>query len=73
MNCRQVGPLLRGAGGIVCVRSIERIVETATTTPSFLSSPLIRMHPHLGLSLASRITSLRTSGEVGGRPGARSR
>jgi hypothetical protein len=46
-------------------------VEAAIGWPSLASSPCTRRCPHLGLSVAIRMTSSRIAAAVGGRPGRR--
>jgi hypothetical protein len=46
-------------------------VELAIGWPSLMSSPCTRRCPHVGLSVAMRITSLRIAIAVDGRPGRR--
>jgi hypothetical protein len=68
-NFVQPGPSRRGVGPIPALLRMSRIVVTGRSRPSFRSSPLIRMYPHLGFSLAMRITRFLRWGAVGGRPG----
>jgi hypothetical protein len=71
MNSRQDGPPRRPAGpSPASVRSLRTLVAE-TTTPSPMSSPAIRRHPHRGFSRARRRTSSRTSRLIPGRPGRR--
>jgi hypothetical protein len=67
-NSLQVGPPRRGAGPSPARRSSVRILVADTLMPSLASSPRIRMHPHLGLSLPIRTMSARTSSGIGGLP-----
>jgi hypothetical protein len=46
-------------------------VDAAIGWPSLTSSPCTRRCPHVGLSVAMRITSLRIAAAVDGRPGRR--
>ena len=66
-----VGPARRGAGSIPASCRICHTVDAAIWWPSLTSSPCTRRCPHAGLSVAMRITSLRTAVAVGGRPGCR--
>lgn len=52
---------------------IPHTVDGATVTPSFTSSPWIRRCPHIGFSLARRMTTraMPVLVGVGGRPGLR--
>jgi hypothetical protein len=68
-NSVQPGPSRRGVGPIPALLRMSRIVVTGRSRPSFRSSPLIRMYPHLGFSLAMRITRFLRWGAVGGLPG----
>src|SRR2546430_2501562 len=70
-NCFQVGPVRRGAGSIPVSCRICHTVEAAMGWPSLTSSPCTRRCPHVGLSVAMQITSLRMAAAVGGRPGLR--
>src|SRR6266516_6791781 len=70
-NCFQVGPVRRGAGSIPASCRICHTVEAAMGWPSLTSSPCTRRCPHVGLSVAMQITSLRMAAAVGGRPGLR--
>jgi hypothetical protein len=47
------------------------MVVAETPIPSLSSSPRIRMYPHRGFSLPSRITKSRISRSIGGLPGLR--
>ncbi|HWF81731.1 MAG TPA: hypothetical protein VN695_14210, partial [Streptosporangiaceae bacterium] len=66
-NCLQVGPVRRGAGPIPASCRICQTVEAAIGWPSRTSSPCTRRCPHVGFSVAMRITSLRTAAAVAGR------
>jgi hypothetical protein len=70
-NCLQAGPVRRGAGSIPASCRICRTVEAAIGWPSLTSSPYTRRCPHVGFSVAMRITSLRIAAAVDGRPGPR--
>ena len=52
-------------------RRISQMVEGATVTPSFVTSPWIRWYPHRGFSFARRTTRRAMLGTAGGRPGLR--
>src|SRR5258707_15716381 len=58
-NCFRVGPVRRGTGSIPAACRICHTVEAAIGWPSLTSSPCTRRCPHVGFSVAIRITSLR--------------
>jgi hypothetical protein len=68
-NCRQVGPVRRGAGSVPAACGISQMVDGATVTPSFLSSPWIRRCPRSGFSFARRTARRAILWAVGHRPG----
>ena len=70
-KCFQVGPLRRGAGLTPAACRICHTVDEAIGWPSLTSSPCTRRRPHVGFSVAMRITSLRIAAAVDGRPGRR--
>jgi len=70
-NGRQVGPGRRGDGSIPAACGICPMVDGATVTPSFASSPWIRRCPHRGFSFARRRPRRAVPGTVGGRAGLR--
>jgi len=70
-NCFQVGPVRQSAGSTPASCRICHTVEAAIGWPSLTSSPCTRRCPHIGLSVAMRITSLRIAAAVGGHPGRR--
>jgi hypothetical protein len=47
-NCRQVGSVRRGAGSTPAACRISQMVDGATVTSSFASSPWILRCPHPG-------------------------
>ncbi len=55
-NCRQLGPERRGSGSMPAACSISHMVDGATVTPSFVSSPWSRRRAHSGFSFARRTT-----------------
>ncbi|TQM79942.1 hypothetical protein FHX81_2256 [Saccharothrix saharensis] len=56
-NCRQVGPVWRGAGSMPASCRIRQTVEAAMRWPRPASSPRVRRRPHRGTSPVSRGTS----------------
>ena len=68
MNSIQVGPVRSRAGSIPADLRIFHTVDAAMVWPSRVSSPWIRRYPQFGFSPASRMTSFRISGSIGGRP-----
>ncbi len=60
-----------GGGSIPAACRICHTVEAAIGWPSLTSSPCTRRCPHVGFSVAMRITSLRIAAGVDGRPGRR--
>ena len=60
-----------GAEPIPASCRICQTVEAAIGWPGLASSPCTRRCPHVGFSVAMRITSLRIATSVDGRPGPR--
>ena len=65
-NCRQVGPVRRGAGSMPAACRICHTVDGATVTPSLVSSPWIRPYPTAGLPR-------QANGKAGDAPDCRGR
>jgi hypothetical protein len=52
------------------VEIVRHTMEEAIGWPSLTSSPCTRRYPHVGFSVAMRITNLRIAAGADGRPGA---
>jgi hypothetical protein len=67
-NSVQVGPERRREGSIPARLRIAQTVEAPTRQPMPASSPAMRRYPQSGFSPARRRITLRSDGDVGGRP-----
>ncbi|MCO6011666.1 PfkB family carbohydrate kinase [Actinoallomurus purpureus] len=59
---------LRGAGSMPAFLRIAHTVAGPMRRPSLAISPVIRLYPHVGFSVAIFSTKFWMAGRVGGRP-----